>query len=162
MGQVLSEFISFTLLLVCGVLCAGLLCAGLAGRLGLSIPELAGQGSLWRLGLRALPAALMLCAMSFFLYELTDSTVGGILTLFFSAVVQGYLSGCFYPSTFFPEGLRTAGALLPAGVAMTDLRRLLLGAAAPGWPVWAYLLAFLALAVLIRDHRLDTGKEAAT
>ena len=161
-GQVLSEFISFTLLLVCGVLCAGLLCAGLAGRLGLSIPELAGQGSLWRLGLRALPAALMLCAMSFFLYELTDSTVGGILTLFFSAVVQGYLSGCFYPSTFFPEGLRTASALLPAGVAMTDLRRLLLGAAAPGWPVWAYLLAFLALAVLIRDHRLDTGKEAAT
>ncbi len=160
-GQVLTEFISFVLLMLCGVLGAGLLGSVLGKRLGLTIPELAGQGAagLWRFGLGALPAALMLCAMAFFLFELTDSTVGGILVLFFSAGVQGYLSGCFYPSTFFPEGLRTIGALLPAGTAMSHMRSLLLGNP-PSWPVWAYFALFMILSVLIREYRLLTGKEA--
>ena len=71
-GQVLAEFVSFTAMMLCGLACAGLLCAGLGSRLGLRIPELVGAGGLWLWALRALPAALMLCAMSFFLYELTD------------------------------------------------------------------------------------------
>lgn len=162
-GQVLAEFLSFTALMLCGLLCAALLCAGLGGRLGLSIPELTGEGAvpLWQWVLRALPAALMLCAMSFFLYELTDSTVGGILTLFFSAVVQGYLAGCFYPSNFFPQALQAVGALLPAGTAMGSLRGLLLGSHTAGWPVWLYLLVFLALSVLVREQRLQSGEGAA-
>ena len=162
-GQVAAEFVSFALLMLCGVLCAAALCAALAGRLGLAVPELTGQGAsgLWRFVLGALPASLMLCAMSFFLYELTDSTVGGILTLFFSAVVQGYLAGCFYPSAFFPEGLQAAGSLLPAGTAMASLRGLLLNVHAPAWPVWAYCLVFLGLSVLLREQRLGSGKEAS-
>ena len=163
LGQVAAEFVSFALLMLCGMLCAGLLCAVLAGRLELTVPELAGQGAagLRRFALGALPSSLMLCAMSFFLYELTDSTVGSIMTLFFSAVVQGYLAGCFYPSVFFPEGLQTVGSLLPAGAAMDGLRGLLLGVRTSPWQILVYFLVFAGLSVLIRAYRLRSGKEAA-
>lgn len=161
-GQVLTEFVGFALLMLFGVLGAGALGAVLVGRLGIAVPELTGQGvpGLLRFGLHALPVALMLCAMAFFLYELTDSTVGGILTLFFSAVVQGYLAGCFYPSAFFPAGLRAIGALLPAGAAMSRMRGLLLDGSG-AWPVWAYFALFMVLSVLIREFRLRSGREAA-
>ena len=70
-------------------------------------------------------------------------------------MVQGYLSGCFYPSSFFPEGLRRLGALLPAGVGMDDLRAALLSLPENSARVfvWVYLLMFLLLSLLLRRRR---------
>ena len=81
--------------------------------------------------------------------------VSGILLQFLSAVVQGYLAGCFYPSSFFPEGLRHLGALLPAGVGMRYLRAHLLSlpdTAQLVW-VWGYFALFLLLSLLLRSRR---------
>ena len=148
--------------MICGVLCAGALLGGLSGGLGLAIPEIAEGGTaiLWRFAAGILPVALMLCALSFLLYELADSTVGGIMTVFFAAVVQGYLAGCFYPAAFFPDSLREIGAILPAGVAMDGLGSALRGEGGPAWPVWVYLAVFLGLSVLVRSRRLRSGEEA--
>ncbi len=155
-GQVLSEFVSFLLLLLLALAAAGLLAALLLTRFGLHIPELqARSGSLLSLLPRFLPPALMLCALQFLLFELNGSTVSAILLQFLNAAVQGYLAGCFYPSSFFPEGLRRLGALLPAGFGMRYLRAGLLSlpdkAAAAG--VWLYFLLFLALSLLLRRRR---------
>lgn len=155
-AQILSEFTGYVLLLLLALAAAGLLAGLLLRRFGLAIPELlAWSGSRAALPLRLLPPALMLCALQFLLYELTGSTVGAILLQFLNAAVQGYLAGCFYPSSFFPEGLRRLGALLPAGFGMRYLRAGLLSqpdrAAALG--VWLYFLLFLALALLLRQRR---------
>lgn len=149
--QVLAEYLAGALLMLCG-LAAALAAVGLLlGRFGLQIPELEG-GGLGRFGLGAVPAALMLCALQFFLYELTDSAVAGVLLQFLNAAVQGYLAGCFYPADFFPEGLRRLGAALPAGAAMDALGRQLRGEG--GSPaVWLWLAALLGLAVLLRRRR---------
>ena len=97
----------------------------------------------------------MLCSLQYLLYELSNSTVSAILLQFLNAAVQGYLSGCFYPSSFFPEGLRRLGALLPAGVGMRYLSSLLL--ARPDGPAVAgvivYFLLFLLLSLLVRRRR---------
>ncbi len=158
-GQVFCEFIAFFLLLLCAMAVAGLLAFLLLGRFGVVIPELQrAEGSALSLLPALLPPALMLCAFQFLLYELSGSAVSGILLQFLSAVIQGYLSGCFYPSSFFPESLRRLGALLPAGVGMDDLRAELL--ALPENParvlVWAYLLLFLLLSLLLRRRRNRT------
>lgn len=155
-GQVLSEFAAFLLLLLFALLAAGLLAFLLLGRFGVAVPELqARNASPLVTALSALPPALMLCALEFLLYELANSTVSGILLQFLNAAVQGYLAGCFYPSSFFPEGLRRLGALLPAGFAMRFLRSALLaqpdGAALAG--VWIYFLLFLGLSLLVRSRR---------
>ena len=155
-AQVFCEFLAFFLLLLCALAAAGLLAFLLLGRFGVVIPELQRtEGSALSLLPALLPPALMLGAFQFLLYELSGSAVSGILLQFLSAVLQGYLSGCFYPSSFFPEGLRRLGALLPAGVGMEYLRAALL--ALPENParvlVWSYCLLFLLLSLLLRRRR---------
>ena len=155
-AQVGSEFISYLMLLLLALAAAGLLVFVMLSRFGIPIPELQNtEKSAFSLILRFLPPALMLCALQFLLYELSSSTVSAILLQFLNAAVQGYLSGCFYPSSFFPEGLRRFGALLPAGFGMRYLGAGLLSksdpAAAAG--VWFYLLLFLGLSLLVRSRR---------
>ena len=151
-GQVLAEFLSYVLLMLCGLLGAGLLAGLLLGRFGLPVPELAG-GGLPRFVLGALPTALMICALQFFLFELAAGTVAGVLLQFLSAVLQGYLAGCFYPIQVFPEGLRRFGAALPAGAGMARLQALLLRDPSAAGAVWLWLLALLAGAALLRRRQ---------
>ena len=154
-AQVLAEFFSYVLLMLCGMLAAGLFAGLLLGRFGIAIPELEGigAGGVLRLLFGALPTVLMICALQFLLFELADNTVAGVLLQFLNAVVQGYMAGCFYPSSFFPEALQRAGAALPAGAAMARLRALLLHEGAAVGPVWLWLLLLLSAAVLLRRRR---------
>lgn len=153
-GQVLADYLSYLLLMLCGLLAAGSLAGALLRRFGIAIPELAGAGfaGAASFALSALPTVLMICALQFFLYELAGGTVGGVLLQFLSAVVQGYLAGCFYPASFFPEGMRRFGELLPAGAGMAQLQGALTGEGAAG-PVWLWLAAFLLLTTLLRFRR---------
>lgn len=154
-AQVLAEFFSYVLLMLCGLLAAGLFAGLLLGRFGISVPELEyiGMGGVIRLLIGALPTVLMICALQFYLFELADNTVAGVLLQFLNAVVQGYMAGCFYPASFFPEGLRRFGAVLPAGAAMARLRALLLWDGAAAGPVWLWLLLLLLAAVILRYRR---------
>ena len=151
-GQVLAEYLSYVLLMLCGLLAAGIPVGLLIGRFGLHIPELE-NGGLPRFTVGALPTALMICALQFLLFELAEGTVGGVLLQFLNAAVQGYLAGCFYPASFFPEGLRRFGAMLPAGVGMARLRALLLHESGGAGAVWLWLLLTLLAAVLLRSRR---------
>ena len=155
-GQILGEFAGYLLLLFCALLLAGGLGGALLGRFGIRVAELQGRSNLpLFLISRFVPPALMLCSLQFLLYELSDGTVSGILLQFLNAVVQGYLAGCFYPSSFFPEGLRRVGSFLPAGFAMRFLRAGLLDqrdlTAAIG--VWFFFLLFFGLSLLVRSRR---------
>ena len=150
-GQVLAEFLSYLLLMLCGLLAAGVLTGLLLGRFGLRIPEL--EGGLPRFVLGALPTALMLCALQFLLFELAGGTVGGVLLQFLSAVLQGYLTGCFYPTSMFPEGLRRFGAALPAGAGMARLQALLLHSSTGIGAVWLWLALLLMAAALLRRRQ---------
>ncbi len=151
-GQVLAEFLSYVLLMLCGMLAAGILAGLLLGRFGLHIPELE-SGGLPRFVFGSLPTALMICALQFLLFELAGGTVGGVLLQFLSAVLQGYLAGCFYPASMFPEGLRRFGAALPAGAGMTRLQALLLREPVGTGAVWLWLALLLAAAVLLRRRQ---------
>ncbi len=150
-GQVLAEFLSYVLLMLCGLLAAGILAGLLLGRFGLRIPEL--EVGLPHFVLGALPTALMLCALQFLLFELAGGTVGGVLLQFLSAVLQGYLAGCFYPTSMFPEGLRRFGAALPAGAGMARLQALLLHDPAGIGVVWLWLALLLTAAALLRRRQ---------
>lgn len=156
-GQVLAEYLSYVMLMLFGLLCAGLLAGALMGRFEISIPELEAfsGGKMLRLALSALPTALMICALQFLLFELADGTIGGVLLQFLNTAVQGYLAGCFYPTSFFPEALQRVGALLPAGAGMNHLRSLLMQKAsfAATAPVWGWMLLFLLGSVLLRRRR---------
>lgn len=122
------------------------------------IPELSGATFFtpMQFVFAAIPVILMLTAMQTALYEMTSSTVSGILLQFIVAIGMGYISGCLYPSTFFPEAVQRVGALLPSGVGFSYLRQAM--HTLPDGRTWLYLLiytaAFLTLTVWIRKCRM--------
>ena len=150
--QVLGEYAAFFLLMLAGTLAAGAAGWWFLQRSTLVIPELR-DISLSSL-LRALVfLVLMFSAMQFFLYELVPTALGGPLLLFLCAAAQGYVCGCFYPASFFPEALQRLGALLPAGAAMRYLSAQVRGAPEHGAAVLSWTLAFLVLSVAVRWAR---------
>jgi len=125
------------------------------------IPELLGT-DVFRcivFAVKMLPAVAMFAMMHIMLCELLTG-IGGILAQFLIAIVLGYVSGVFYPNTFFPEGIQNIAANLPFGAAFSYVRRLL-SHSVSGYDislVTAYCMLFFALAVLIRKYKITGDK----
>ncbi len=152
--QVLCEFLPFLVLMLVGLGCI-LAASGVFFRLyGAEPPSLEPLRSprTWPV---LLCQVLMLCAMEFFLYEVESSPVEGILLQFLCAVAQGYICGCVYPYSFFPQGIRVLGSLLPAGIAIRSFTGILSGEGGSWLFAALYSLGFLGLSWLLRQRRLS-------
>ncbi len=150
--QVLGEFAAYFLLMLLAAAAAGAAGWFFLRRSALVIPELK---DLSPATLARALAALVLCigAMQFFLYELVPSALGGSLAQFLCAAAQGYVCGCFYPYTFFPEALQRVGKALPAGTALRYLRAAVRGAGGNVSALLLWTLGFLAAAAAVRAWR---------
>lgn len=161
-SQTAAEYLAYTgLMLICILEIFFVLAAVL--RAGLfritewgGMPLEALSAFFWKM----IPVVLLIAAMQFLLYELVSDVVSSMILQFLCCIGMGYLSGFFYPVTFFPEVLKTAGRLLPTGAAFGYLNVSLTGedpwAALAG--VSGYLLGFLALSVLVRRHKIQRGQ----
>lgn len=103
-----------------------------------------------------LPVILLFAAMQLVIYEWITNPVTGALIQFLGALGLGYLSGCFYPVTFFPAGVQLIAPFLPTGAAMEYSGKMMLGSTAYGELVvmGMYGAGFLLIAVLLRKRRL--------
>ena len=152
-AQVAAEYLAYLALEFAGLLLLIAVCRA-AVLLFPAVTELTGLRAkdLLRDLARAFVPALMLGAGQLLLFELSSGTVSAMLLQFFAAVSMAYVSGCFYPSSFFPEILRRAGQWLPSGVAFAWI-------AGPNAGTFAhlalYLGAFLALLVLLRRRSFE-------
>lgn len=57
-----------------------------------------------------------ICGLVLWIYETAKDAVGGTLFFFFLIVILGFLSGFFYPMSFFPEWMQKIAQYLPARV----------------------------------------------
>ncbi len=106
-----------------------------------------------------IPAVALITALQFLMYGLADSIVSGVLMQFISAVFLGYISGCFYPISYFPKAIRVVSDLLPSGIARGYLASLIVGDVSVGQIVviLLYFVALMALSVLVRYNRVKTA-----
>lgn len=159
--QVMGEYLAYVVLMV---ICLAEIC--LISYVGLKISSL--QIAEWNnmcdenpyiFYLSLLLAVAMLAAMQFLLYELATGLVGSILLQFVSSIAMAYLSGFFYPSSFFPDAVQCIGELLPTGVALNCVQNGLLGTfSVPDMlGVFLYLLLFVGASVLVRKYRAQKG-----
>lgn len=148
--QILAEYGAYTLLLSGAFLVVTALAGILASRaemIVLSLPQ-------WYIYM--LPIILLFAAMQLLIFEWIPNPVTGTLIQFLGALVMGYLSGCFYPVTFFPAGIQMLAPFLPTGAAMEYSGRMMLGTAAFGElaVMTLYGAAFFLAAVLLRKRSL--------
>lgn len=105
---------------------------------------------------RLIPAAAVIAALQYFLYELISDMVSGILLQFLTAACLSYLSGCLYPITFFPESIQRLASWLPSGVCLKFAGQCLQSLFS--WRETAmlffYFLLFLGLSVIVRTRRV--------
>lgn len=156
--QVISEFLSYSILMMAasfGVLAtAGAICN--ANDIRTAEWNFVDLFTLWNFGGRLLPVMLMFTAMALLGHELAGNMVSGLLLQFLLTVGMGYVSGCFYPSGFFPETIRQIGRMLPSGVALNYAARSMLGKSylQGAFEVGLYALIFLSLTFVLRKRKL--------
>ena len=102
------------------------------------------------------PAAAVIAALHFLLFELISDMISGILLQFLTAVILSYLSGCLYPITFFPESIQKLAPWLPSGACLSYAGRCL--QSLTPWKEAAllliYFILFLGLSVAVRTRRI--------
>ncbi len=158
LAQTVCEYVPFLIMTAAGAAFIAAAALVFAGRSGLYIPEIAERGA----GAAAfagsvIPAALVISAMSFFLYEAARGASSGPLLQFFNAAAEGFAAGCFYPASFLPGAVRAFGSVLPAGAALRCVCGILNGSPsakdAAAAAAWAAL--FIALSALMRRIRRE-------
>ena len=156
--QILGEYISFFVLMTVNTLALLLLLMAGAGRASGIIPELAKAEwvDIFAILVKFIPAIALISALQYLLYGLSDSVVSGVLMQFVSAVLLGYVSGCFYPINFFPRAIRLVSDVLPSGLARGYLSSLILESASlwQALTILIYTVGLLALAALVRHYRI--------
>ena len=161
-AQVTGEYLAYALMnllfLAEAILLVGIL-HGL-GVLGIEEWKYLGSGAQTELFWLLVPVSLTLSALQFLIYELASGMVGSILLQFTCSIVMGYLAGCFYPYTFFPDTLQKIGIFLPAGAALRYVQGGLAGdapmSAECGMAV--YLALFLGMTAAVRKQRTERGR----
>ncbi len=122
------------------------------------IRELSDAGIFSCLGfcVKILPAVFMFTLLSKLMWEIFPNVVSAVLAQVITALGLGYLSGCFYPETFFPDSVRVFTAILPPGAGFSYIRHALAGEFSFGALLLCliYAAAFFVLICGIRKKRM--------
>ena len=161
LSQIAGEYGAYLCLTILNTLPIVALLMLFSGGAAALIPELDGMsaGGAVMIFVKFIPAVLAVTALQFLLYELTDSVVSGVLLQFVCAMGLSYISGCFYPISFFPKSIQLLSSLTPSGIARGYLSALISGGKCGGELVAlvAYTAVLLGLAALTRHRRIKNA-----
>ncbi len=157
--QTIAEYASCCFLLLLNYLVLSALLPLFASKAAPAIPELSAFAAADYIGLffSFFPVIPAVGGLLYFLSQCARSLISGILLTFLCVLGLGYISGCFYPLSFFPPEVQKLSALLPTGALMEYMQNVLLGEQnGPAILILAgWTAGFPALAFLIRRRRLS-------
>jgi ABC-2 type transport system permease protein len=159
--QIAGEYLAFFLLmLINNIILLFALMMGTGTMTGV-IPELRYLDAVEMISiiLKFIPVMALITSLQFFMYQLADSIVSGVLMQFISAVLLAYLSGCFYPISFFPESIQKISALIPPGIAREYLSSLLIDEVKISniISIFLYFAVFTSLSILSRRSKIKNA-----
>ncbi|MBR6675876.1 MAG: ABC transporter permease [Clostridia bacterium] len=153
--QVAGEFFMLFILqaLNCLIMLSMLFFIGKKGiSLGISISD---TNALFSIFFSLLPCVLVLCAMQFFLYELSSGVISGVLMGLFSTIALSFISGFFFPLNSLPKSIASFSAVIPTGYAFTNTMSVLLrGETSALAPLLLWSAGLLLCSCIIREIRI--------
>lgn len=63
-----------------------------------------------------LPLLLLVCAMVLCVYEISKDGIAGMMFFFFASLILGFVSGFFYPMSYFPLWMQNLAEYLPTRI----------------------------------------------
>jgi len=162
-SQVMSEVVSYFLVMLVSFLIFSVIAGSVFQYVQTGIGEVDKAHLIDYPGfiLKIIPVLFMVSALHVLFYDLISGEVGVILFQFLFALGTGYISGCLYPSYFFPITLQKTAGVLPTGVGVSYLRQTMAGdlSQKPLLSVLAYTVLFLVLAFVARRYRMAGDRE---
>ena len=76
--------------------------------------------------LAILPIVFSTAMLQYFLCQLSDSPIVSLLLILLTSLILGYLSGCFYFLSYFPEEIQNLAIYLPTGMQLALLQNSIL------------------------------------
>lgn len=156
--QILCEYAGYFIITFITFLLIAVIMGLVVNTNDFGIRELVGANMFSLVGFvfKIIPVMLMFTFMQFMLYEIFNNIVSSVLVQFIIAVGLGYVSGCFYPNTFFPEAVQKVTSFLPSGAGFSYVGKMLtdeqLGT--EGIVVAVYLCLFAFVTVWVRNCKL--------
>ena len=98
-------------------------------------------------------------ALLYFLSQCVRSLISGTILALLCAIGLGYISGCFYPISFFPEGIQRLAAILPTGILMEYMQRALLGEPGGRLILLSCVWTFLPVFFLVSDTQIQACRK---
>lgn len=95
---------------------------------------------------------VLICTMSFFIWELSGDVISALLAHFFATAVMGFCSGCFYPISALPMSMQKIGRALPTGVVSRYISQLSIGYYDVGATL-IYCVCFFILCIAVRTFK---------
>ena len=107
-------------------------------------------------GIHLMIPLIMFTAMAFLLFEVISGVINKILISFILFMGMSYVSGYFYPRSFFPTPLKEIGRFLPTGQAFDYVVQASGNEQFPlcGVLILCYTFMFLLGSVLVRGHKI--------
>jgi ABC-2 type transport system permease protein len=149
--QVVGEYIPFFTI--------NLICAGITiGLLGIltykEVIEL--QVDIVSIAAKLIPVCIMFSALGFMIFEILIGVINKILVAFMLYIGMGYVSGYFYPKTFFPDIVQKIGEMIPSGVAFQYLGAVLQRESERQYLLimLGYTVVFIGASMLVRQQKI--------
>ncbi len=143
--QFLCEYTAYLIVTLTTLVLFASVFGGVVKNLELNIPELVGVRIIdcVMFIVKIVPVVVMITLMQTAVYELIQNNITALLMQFLLTIVLGYISGCFYPTHFFPETLQKIIAFLPIGAGFSYMRQSM-----TGFPSFVNTVAVLGYAVV--------------
>lgn len=158
-NQVICEYGAFLTITLITLFAFSCVFGIVAQTLEFDIPELVGVRVIDCLEyiIKILPMIIMFTLMQMTIYEVSKNMVTALLMQFIITIVLGYVSGCFYPSYFFPEIVQRVAKVLPIGAGFSYIRKALTGLPSliDFMLVFGYSGIFFTLLVMAREHKIS-------
>ncbi len=157
-AQVFGEYIPFlTINIICMAVIFGLMAAGIHfGVLDSMETDVNLMKTLGEIAGKLLPVSIMFAALGFMIFEILVGVINKILVAFMLYIGMGYVSGYFYPKTFFPAIVQRIGEFIPSGVAFSYMGSVITDdeTGLYFWIMCAYTVAFLGIAMVVRRQKM--------
>ena len=157
--QVRCEYFAYLVVTMISIVIFAIVFGTVNNIMNLQIPEIEGVGVfksvVFAIGL--IPVTAMIAMMQTAFYEMVTNKIGAVLVLFILAIGMGYISGCFYPTYFFPEIVQNFAAVLPVGAGFSYIRKIMSGTlpVTEILAIVAYTVLFFYLTVWKRNRRME-------
>ncbi len=156
--QIVAEYIPFlTINVLCTAVTLGVMFVVM--QMGIfDIQEIAGNTirNFLNFGIKLIPVCIMFSALGFMIFEILIGVINKILVAFMLYIGMGYVSGYFYPKTFFPELVQKIGEIIPSGVAFGYMGEVLKRGHEEKYllAMFGYTIAFLIVSMVLRHQKM--------